>query len=302
MAWRHNPSQYKSSQVVLAAILAVFLAIALISTLLVRSHLQKSQDNKDTITDQQIAQPETAVIPEPLVQIADPAAPVFDMKALQAALDAWVASQSGVASVVVSDPVSGDMLAVHNADQAYFTASIYKLYVAYEGYRAVDAGDLDPAQDYINGNTLAECLDIMIRESDSPCAEKLWAGLGKPELNTILESYGLTDTDMVGLRTTAADTAIVLQRVATGEGLSDASQQAMLDSMQNQVFRDALNKGFSSDVTVYNKIGFNELIEYHDTAIIELENGDRLVVSVLTERIGTTQIAALGATIEAALQ
>ncbi len=270
--------------------------------LLFRSQLSQESTGGQNDSDEAAEQVEPVqTTPEPQPIEAEPAAPVYDAAAIQAAVDTWVATQSGSASIVVSDPVSGAILATSNAEQAYFSASIYKLYVAYEGYRAIDSGDLDPTQAYLNGNTLAECLDIMIRESDSPCAEKLWAQLGKQQLTDILATYGLVGTDMTSLSTTASDVAIILERIAVGEGLRADSQSAMLDSMQNQIFRDALNKGFSANITVYNKIGFREMVEYHDTAIIELPSSERIVIAVFTERVGTTQIAALGAAIEVAL-
>jgi hypothetical protein len=52
---------------------------------------------------------------------------------------------------------------------------------------------------------------------------------------------------------------------------------------------------------VYNKVGWNEDIEWHDTAIVEV-NGKVAIVSVFSKGAGYKNIAGLGAEIQKALQ
>ncbi len=228
--------------------------------------------------------------------------PEFDEIAINEVVSEWLGElpAGADAGIQITDS-SGNILASHDADEVFFAASIYKLYVAYEGYKAVDAGDLDPQQTYVGENTLSDCLDIMIRESDSPCAEKLWNQLGKESLNETLKEYGLTNTDMVGITTSAADAAVILQLIASGEGLSEESQMSYLASMKDQVYDDTFDVGFSDGVTVYNKIGFRDLSEYHDVAIVELEDERQLILSVLSSNVGTQRLRDLGSQIEAVL-
>ena len=240
---------------------------------------------------------------QPVVEQSQPAEPekeLFNAMKLQNTLDAWLSEQSGVASVVIADE-DGEILARRLADRQYFAASIYKLYVAYEGYRKIDDGTHKLSEPFLAGQTRKECLDKMIRTSDSPCAEKLWVELGKAELDDAMQEYGLKDTSMVAITTSARDAAVILSRIATGEGLSKASQQKFLASMKGQIYRDALPVGFT-DSTVYDKVGFNGQKEYHDVAIVKLEHDRQLIVSVLTERVGTSAIADLAARIEKAAQ
>lgn len=242
------------------------------------------------------------VEPEPVVEPTEPAPAVqdFDAAALQAALKSWVSSQNGTASVVIADD-TGEVLAETNADRSYFAASIYKLYVAYEGYRAVDAGTYSLSQPYLGEWTRGQCLDKMIRESHSPCAEKMWAELGKQQLTDTLVSYGINNTSMTGITTTAEDAAIMLARIEQGKGLSEKSRSLFLKSMQNQEYKDALQNGFAEQ-TVQDKVGFRGSVEYHDVGIIEFEDGRRLIVSVMTENVGTRNIRALAAAITAAVE
>jgi beta-lactamase class A len=227
--------------------------------------------------------------------------PEFSAEALQQTVDTWVSSlgSGDIASVVVADS-QGNILAEVNSDQEYFTASLYKLFVAYEGYRQFDSGEVDSSEVFLDGQTRAECIDKMIRSSDSPCAETLWQELGKEELTATMKTYDINNTSLVGLSTTAADTANMLARIARGEGLEKTSQTAYLSSMKTQdsLYRRGLPSGFSANVTVYNKVGWNEQVEWHDASIIEFEDGRQLIVAVLTENVGTAQISKLGTLIE----
>lgn len=226
-----------------------------------------------------------------------PLEPTFDDAAIQAAVTKWVQQNKGTYSVSITT-TKGDTLAEYRPDTQYFAASIYKLYVAYEGYRRIDDGTYTLNQPYLGSFNRGQCLDKMIRESHSPCAEKMWVELGKETINNSLKSYGLTNTSMTGIYTSAADAAIILGRVERGDGLSKQSQAAFLESMKKQIYRDGLPAGFTK-ATVYDKVGFKEKVEYHDVAIVKLEQGT-LIVSVMTKNAGTKNIAGLASAIQSA--
>jgi beta-lactamase class A len=245
-------------------------------------------------------QESVAVVEEPENEPVEPEVAAFDAAKLKAVLDGWVQKQSGTASVVIAEE-NGTVLAKHNADEVMFAASLYKLYVAYEGYRRVDDGTFKLNEPYLNGWTREKCLDEMIRSSHSPCAEKMWVEIGKEKLTSTLETYGITNTSMTGITTTASDAAKMLARIQTGEGLSEASQKAYLASMKGQIYDDALKKGFAQQI-VYDKVGFREDVEYHDVGIIEFEDGRKLIVSVMTKNVGTTSIVALAQAITQATE
>lgn len=252
----------------------------------------------------------TAEAPAP--QVATPV--VFDeegtvaksskpaLPSLQPTIDEWVKSTSGTVSVHITD-ADGKVLATHNAEKTYFTASIYKLYVAYAGYQKIDDGTYSLSNPYLSGYTRGECLDAMIRDSNSPCGEKMWAELGKTKLTEQMKSYGLKATSLTGLETTAEDAAVILANIASSKDLKPASQKAYLDSMKTQdaKYRRGLPSGFKK-VTVYNKVGWNLTQEWHDTAIIETKDGQKVIVSVFTNGAGFRSVAALGTQIETELQ
>lgn len=232
--------------------------------------------------------------------VAKPSKPA--LPSLQPTIDEWVKSTSGTVSVHITD-ADGKVLATHNAEKTYFTASIYKLYVAYAGYQKIDDGTYSLNDPYLSGYNRGECLDAMIRDSNSPCGEKMWAELGKTELTEQMKNYGLKATSLTGLETTAQDAAVILANIANGKDLKPASQKAYLDSMKTQdaLYRRGLPSGFKK-LTVYNKVGWNLTQEWHDTAIVETKDGQKVIVSVFTNGAGFRSVAALGTQIESELQ
>lgn len=211
---------------------------------------------------------------------------------VQSVIDSWGARQTGEYSIVVYDLDNKKTIGSHRPDEVYFAASIYKLYVAYEGLRAVQQGELDPYQPYVGDYDLATCLHEMIHSSDSPCAEKLWEELGKEQLDEKLKTYGLKNTSMVNITTTAQDAATLLIRLHEHKDLAPAQTRKMIASMESQIYRNALVKGFS-EVEFYDKVGFRGLVEYHDVGILELPDGRSYVVSLFTKDIGTRAMADL---------
>lgn len=228
-----------------------------------------------------------------------PSLPVID---LQPTVEAWADKQSGTASVVVIDLANKKAIASLNPETQYFTASIYKLYVAYEGYQKVADGTHSMSDPYLSGYNRGKCLDEMIRSSYSPCAEKMWVELGKDKTTQKLKTYGINNTSMSGLSTTAHDAALLLQRLFERRELTEEHVNFFLDSMKTQEakYRAGLPKGFTKS-TVYNKVGWNEQLEWHDTAIVTLQGGRSYVIVVLTKSVGSKNIAALGQAIEAKL-
>jgi len=219
--------------------------------------------------------------------------------AYQTVIDTWAASHKGDYSIVITT-TGGTVLASYRADTEYFTASLYKLFVIYEAYQRVDDGTFSLDEPYLNGWSRGKCIDEAIRSSYSPCAEKLWNELGKETLTNQMESYGLKHTSLVGLSTSAADVAIILRNIEQGKDLSPASQAAYLDSMKTQdaLYRRGLPAGFEAGgATVYNKVGWNGHVEWHDASIVDFGSGKKLIVTVLSENAGIANIVDLAKTI-----
>lgn len=235
----------------------------------------------------------------PAAEKQQPSLPFVDV---QPVIDAWAAKQRGSAGVVVYDLANKKTSAVLNPDKTFFTASIYKLFVAYEGYQKIADGTYALSDDYLFDYNRGRCLDEMIRSSYSPCGEKMWNELGKSTLSAKLKTYGVKNTDMTGLQTSAADAAIVLQRLYDRLDLTDEHTNLYLDSLKSQPakYRTGLPAGFP-DATVYNKVGWNEDLEWHDTAIVSLPNGRSYVICLLTRGVGSRHVVELAKSLNAEL-
>ncbi len=223
----------------------------------------------------------------------------LDAKAIQSEIDKWVSGHAGTYGVVVSDKF-GNTLAVTQQDQEFYMASIYKLYVAYIAYQKIDSGAFNPNDPYVNDWDRGKCLDEMIRTSNNPCGEKMMLELGN-ELNIKLKSYGLTNTSSRTFFTTAHDATIVLARIQNGTDLSVSSRQKLLDSMIGQKYRDGMPKGLAG-ANVYDKVGFREKSEYHDVGIVKLQNGEFVIISIMSKDAGVNKVADLSKSILSAIE
>lgn len=222
---------------------------------------------------------------------------------LQPTVDAWVAKQSATYGIVVYDPANQKTIAAHNPDQKFFAASLYKLFVAYLALVDFQKGAQDPNEILTNGLTKKQCVDKMIRESNSACGEAMMAAMGQQTLRQRVGEMGITNTIFAGITTTAQDTALILQYIVEGRDLNAANTTFLKDAMrvQEQRFRNGLAKG-APQATWETKVGWNEQYNYHDVGIMTLPSGRQYVVAILSQNNGSSApIADFSATIYAAL-
>lgn len=246
------------------------------------------------------ARPIPKVVPviEPQPAVAVPTAAI---KAQQI-LDEWAAKHGGETwGVAIENTGSDPWKASVNGGKAFNSDSLYKLFVAYLAYQKIDTGIYNPTDHYLGAWNRQQCLDEMIRNSNSPCAERWMAELGKAAIQNMINSYGLTGTSMASLTASPADVSTLLKRLQAGEDLSSNSTRLFMDSMLGQNYRNGLPKGFAP-WQVYDKVGFSEYNEYHDAGIITLPNGDRLLIVVMTNNASSRLIAQLASQIMHELQ
>lgn len=208
------------------------------------------------------------------------------LPSVQAELDEVLQTVRGTHSVMVEDLETGDILASHRVDETYFTASIYKLYVAYMGLLDIQEGIHEPDEPYNQGRTRLECIEVMLKDSDSPCPEQMWVEQGRDVGNVRLAELGLTNTDLLGMETTPQDANIILSRLYQGLDLDDEYKQFMLDALRDfpeRDFRQGLPSAFDNEaVVVYDKPGLYDE-GWLDAAIIELPSGRAVAVSIYSD-------------------
>ena len=236
---------------------------------------------------------------------------------LQGVLNSWVRSTGGSKGAIFYDLDSGQVLASYNPDEKFATASIYKLFVVYEGYRRLQNGTWN-GEDRAGstGKTIAQCLDLAIRESNSACAETLWGMIGRDTLDAAVQNdFELPSVTVGSLSATPREIMLMMKRFYEHPEITDENLVATIkDSFLNQPpsyglcsgpcnWRQGLPSGFSDKVKVYNKVGwnFNGSIWtiYDDAAIIEFPEKDRRIIAVvMTSGVHYNKIRDLATQIE----
>lgn len=237
---------------------------------------------------------------------------LLDKTNLQPVVDEWVASVRGKKGVYIYDLDLNQVVGSYHADEVFETASIYKLFVVYEGYKKVESGEWKAdAPAGATGYTILECLNLAIRESDSVCAETLWDKIGTEKLEKIIvEDYGLSDTSAEDFSSTPAEVGRMMEMFYRYRGIEDDVVLAqMKDSFINQPnteynWRQGLPSGFEV-ANVYDKVGWEyddktgNWRAYNDAAIVEYPEKDRhFVVVVMTSGVGFDQIKRFGQMLE----
>lgn len=171
----------------------------------------------------------------------------------------------------------GDSGVHANGDKQYHPASTYKLFVAYSVLKRVDSGQMSLGQTTSGGQTLAQCLDNMIVNSDNACAEWFGQAIGWNTLTNEGRAIGASRTTLSRpFVSTANDMALFLQKLESNQlGLSEPSRARLLDAMKRQVFRKGIPAGVG--VPVADKVGFLEGY-LHDAAIVYSPSGVYVLV------------------------
>lgn len=231
----------------------------------------------------------------------------------QPVIDEWAHGVGGNKSVLIYDLDRDEMVGEYNSKEKYNTASLYKLFVVYEGYRRLQSGEWQ-ADDLVGstGYTTLKCLDLAIRESYSPCAESLWAKIGQDNLDIIIENdFGILGSDISKLVSNPEDVMKIMEIFYNHNEITDPNLIAtMMDSFLNQPattynWRQGLPSGFG-EAKVFNKVGWDYNADkkywniYHDAAIVEFPTKERhYIVVVMTNQVPYQKIAELGSKIEA---
>lgn len=285
--------------VFLAALMAAFATCAIIRFL-----NDSPKDTPGSVVDGDDIEPEE-IINEPEILKVD----------FQPTIDNWVYSMGGSKGVIIYDLDLDEVVGEYNADTKFQTASLYKLFVVYEGYRRVQNGSWDGnAVAGWTGRTILECLDLAIRESYSPCAETLWNMIGHEELNQIVQSdFGITTVAASSLSATSREIMEMMKLFyehpdITREGLIITMKDSFLNQpITTYNWRQGLPSGFSDLVNVYNKVGWNwngsMWTIYDDAAIIEFVEEERnFIVVVMSSGVNYSEIRRFGSEFEAAFR
>lgn len=172
----------------------------------------------------------------------------------------------------------GDSGVHANGDKQYHPASTYKLFVAYSVLKRVDSGQMSLGQATTGGQSVAQCLDNMIVNSDNACAEWFGQAISWGSITNEARAIGASRTNLNTKNpvSTPNDMALFLQKLESNQlGLSEALRSRLLDAMKRQVYRKGIPAGVG--VSVADKVGFMDGL-LHDAAIVYAPSGVYVLV------------------------
>lgn len=200
---------------------------------------------------------------------------------------------------------TGDKFEV-NSDKLFESASLYKMFVMLAIYYDVEGGRLSlddqitlvPDADahdedgytiVTQGNSLPvrELLDHMIVESNNTAGLMLLFQIKVARLQAIVSDLGFKQSDFSdswNFQVTAQDLDQYFSRLADLKLMGAKDDQPMLDLYSRSVPRDRISADLPPGTKVANKTGTLPGI-INDSGIIYLPNGNRVVVSVLTDNV-----------------
>lgn len=176
---------------------------------------------------------------------------------LQPVLDQFAAGQTATYSIWVKNLKTGHVASV-GSDKVLTSASLYKLFVASEILKRVDAGSLSLTAAAGGGTnlTIQGCLKIMIDVSDNPCGRALGTKLGWGARNAALKEQGFVGTNLAQpQKTTAADVGRWFDQLYHGQLLGPASTELLLGWLKGQKVNNRLPKGLPLGTVIAHKTG-----------------------------------------------
>lgn len=207
-------------------------------------------------------------------------------------------------SVYVVDLRSSFTMGI-NESEVFTAASVNKLPILATLYHEADGGTVDfdktitlqteDIQDYGTGSirydapgstysvkTLAR---LMTQKSDNTAAHLLGNYVvSLPLVQSTIESWGLSQTDMVNNKTSNRDMATLLTKMYAQKLTSPALTPEMLGFLKDSDFETRLPDKLPRGITVYHKVGTGEG-QVHDVGIVT--NGQTVYyIGVFTDNVG----------------
>lgn len=164
--------------------------------------------------------------------------------------------------------------------QAFVAASTTKVLTAACYLNQVERGtaSLDRS---IDGCTARLLIEQMINRSDNDSWRSLKSWMGYDDVEAYAHQIGLSSFDVYGNTITAADDALMLQKLYLGQLLNQEDTAWLLSCMQNTNNEELIPAALPDGVTVYHKYGnLDETL--NDTAIIKCGNR-AMVLAIYTD-------------------
>lgn len=184
-----------------------------------------------------------------------------------------------------------------NKDKVMPAASLYKLFLleALESKLPYDKWAYTWLDD---GTNVAECVQDMLRTSDSACAESISNYVGWGVVDKLNQKNGFDNTKVAGAdgrQTTASDAGELLIRMQRGQILSDGARRYVFDALYQQINKEGITPGCGS-CRVADKIGQLSDVA-NDGGIVTFGNHSYVLV-IMSQGGSMKQITELTKTIQ----
>ncbi len=260
-----------SKRLVIIAALVIVVLLAAVSIAYVALHrtqkptptTQKPRSSTKNTTLSPLAQiPQSAIQP-----LATAPSGLHTDTGLSQTVNNWQQSHSFTASVFVQELSGSLRTASSNATASMIPASTYKIYVAYAILHGIEQGSYSLNTTTSDGNSIQTDLNNMILNSDNDAARTLGFLYGWKNINALLQSQGMNNTDLYNYvppstqpvgdkHTTATDLATMLTKLYAGKLLTSQNTQLLLTLMKQQHYRERIPAGVPSNTAVADKPGW----------------------------------------------
>jgi beta-lactamase class A len=125
---------------------------------------------------------------------------------------------------------------------------------------------------------------LALKESDNTAAHVIELRVGEENVQKLVDSWGMTQTNMVENKTTPFDMGLIFEKIYRGEIADPANSQELLEFMSDTSFEDRIPKGVPTRIKTYHKTGDGEGF-VHDVGLVSTDNGT-YYLGVMTSDIG----------------
>jgi beta-lactamase class A len=127
--------------------------------------------------------------------------------------------------------------------------------------------------------------NILIEEVDAKKVTQTMRSLGAADIEVLrgVEDQKAYDAGMSNT-VTAFDLMVIMEAIARGKAVSSEASSQMVKILSDQFFKDLIPKYLPEGVKVAHKTGSITGVQ-HDSAIVELPNGNRYVLVILSKNL-----------------
>jgi beta-lactamase class A len=189
-------------------------------------------------------------------------------------------------AVYIKDIDSGKGVSI-DAARPFYAASLYKVWTMLEAYHQRNAGLLDFGEEYIGSSyyvslglnagevdaceelSIDEAIERMMAISDNVAANMVLDRVGAGNINSALAGFGMGSTGFFGgqMPTTASDMALLMEAIARGGALNEATSLELLARLESEVIDDRIPALLPAGTFVAHKTGSWESAT-HDAGIV----------------------------------